>query len=134
MKKPNISFEFFPPKTPEGIVHLNATAKTLASLSPEFFSVTFGAGGSTQSGTEETVLNLHQSTGVESVPHLSCIGSTQENLTAILEKYKSQREMYQYYMNNRHELDAKLQKGADKARVIARATLKRLREKLGYKS
>ncbi|MES2592533.1 MAG: tryptophan--tRNA ligase [Bacteroidota bacterium] len=52
----------------------------------------------------------------------------------ILEKYKSQREMYQYYMNNRHELDAKLQKGADKARVIARATLKRLREKLGYKS
>lgn len=52
----------------------------------------------------------------------------------ILEKFKTQREQYNYYMNNRDELDAKLQIGADKARVVARATLKRLREKLGLKA
>jgi tryptophanyl-tRNA synthetase len=51
----------------------------------------------------------------------------------MLEKFKTQRETYNYYMNNRHELDARLQVGADKARVIAKATLKRVREKLGFK-
>jgi tryptophanyl-tRNA synthetase len=51
----------------------------------------------------------------------------------ILEKFKTQRELYNYYMSNRQELEAKLQIGADKARVIAKATLKRVREKLGFK-
>ena len=54
-------------------------------------------------------------------------------LELLLEKFKRERETYDYYMNNRNELDAKLQKGADKARVIAKATLKRVREKLGFK-
>lgn len=87
--KPNISFEFFPPKTPEGIATLTETAKTLSLLKPDFFSVTFGAGGSTQKGTEETVINLHELTRIETVPHLSCIGNTKAELTAILKQYAS---------------------------------------------
>ena len=61
--------------------------KQLAQLNPEFFSVTFGAGGSTQDRTLETVLEI-QADGSDAAPHLSCIGSTQENIRAILQKYR----------------------------------------------
>jgi methylenetetrahydrofolate reductase (NADPH) len=82
------SVEFFPPKTPEGIAKLRETRKQLAQLQLKFFSVTFGAGGSTRDRTLETVLEI-QSEGLYAAPHLSCIGSTRENITAILEQYRS---------------------------------------------
>jgi methylenetetrahydrofolate reductase (NADPH) len=82
------SFEFFPPKTPEGAEKLRFVRKQLAQLKPEFFSVTFGAGGSTQDRTLETVLEI-QADGSNAAPHLSCIGSTHENIRAILQKYRA---------------------------------------------
>lgn len=84
---PVFSFEFFPPKTPAGVEKLRATRKQLAQLKPKFFSVTFGAGGSTQDRTLETVLEI-QSEGLSAAPHLSCISSTRENIRAILQTYR----------------------------------------------
>jgi methylenetetrahydrofolate reductase (NADPH) len=81
------SFEFFPPQTPEGIAKLRATREQLAQLKPEFFSVTFGAGGSTRDRTLETVLEI-QNAGHQAAPHISCIGSTRDNIRAILQRYK----------------------------------------------
>ncbi|GAO35239.1 5,10-methylenetetrahydrofolate reductase [Sulfuricella sp. T08] len=86
--KPILSFEFFPPKTQEGMDKLHATRKQLGQLNPEFFSVTFGAGGSTRDRTLETVIEI-QREGHEAAPHLSCIGSTRESIRAILNEYKS---------------------------------------------
>ena len=83
------SFEFFPPKTVEGADKLRATRQQLAQLKPKFFSVTFGAGGSTRDRTLETVREI-QSEGSEAAPHLSCIGSTHDNIREILNEYKSQ--------------------------------------------
>lgn len=83
----NFSFEFFPPKTPEGSEKLRVTRAKLAELKPKYFSVTFGAGGSTQKGTLETVLEI-RSEGHEAAPHLSCIGSARDSLRAILNEYK----------------------------------------------
>jgi len=81
------SFEFFPPQTPEGIEKLRATRRQLAQLKPAFFSCTFGAGGSTRDRTLETVLEI-QGEGLPAAPHLSCIGSTRENIRAILQRYQ----------------------------------------------
>ena len=86
-KKLSLSFEFFPPQTAEGIEKLNATRKLLSQLKPEFFSVTFGAGGSTRDRTLETVQQI-QAEGSAAAPHLSCVGSTRENISAILQTYK----------------------------------------------
>lgn len=83
---PTFSFELFPPQTPEGIEKLRLTRQQLARFNPKFFSVTFGAGGSTRERTLETVLEI-QTEGHVVAPHLSCIGSTQQNIRAILEKY-----------------------------------------------
>jgi methylenetetrahydrofolate reductase (NADPH) len=88
MNKPLISFEFFPPQTPEGMAKLTATRQQLAMLKPEFFSVTFGAGGSTQERTLETVL-LTKAEGHCAAPHLSCVGSTRDNIRALLHTYKN---------------------------------------------
>ncbi len=85
---PILSFEFFPPKTQEGMEKLRATRQQLAQLKPEFFSVTFGAGGSTRDRTLETVIEI-QREGHKAAPHLSCIGSTRDNIRAILDEYKS---------------------------------------------
>ncbi|MEK6663563.1 MAG: methylenetetrahydrofolate reductase [NAD(P)H] [Pseudomonadota bacterium] len=82
------SFEFFPPKTPEGVEKLRATRQQLAQLKPKFFSVTYGAGGSTRDRTLETVLEI-QASGSASAPHLSCIGSTQESIQEILDLFKA---------------------------------------------
>ena len=87
-QNPAYSFEFFPPKTPEGITKLAATSKKLAALQPRFFSVTFGAGGSTRDHTYETVLDLRKNTGIETAPHLSCISSTRENIRKALAAYQ----------------------------------------------
>ncbi|HEV3105416.1 MAG TPA: methylenetetrahydrofolate reductase [NAD(P)H] [Trinickia sp.] len=88
MNSIEISFEFFPPKTPEGVDKLRATRTQLALLKPKFVSVTFGAGGSTQQGTLDTVLDMAKD-GLEAAPHLSCIGSSKESLRAILERYRA---------------------------------------------
>ncbi|HUW27220.1 MAG TPA: methylenetetrahydrofolate reductase [NAD(P)H] [Sulfuriferula sp.] len=82
------SFEFFPPKTPEGMDKLRATRDQLALLKPKFFSVTFGAGGSTRDHSLETVLDI-QRAGYAAAPHLSCIGSTHDNIRAILQEYQT---------------------------------------------
>ncbi len=82
-----ISFEFFPPQTPEGAEKLTAARQRLAAFKPEFFSVTFGAGGSTQERTLETVLKIKQE-GFDAAPHLSCVGSTRDNIRALLHTYK----------------------------------------------
>src|SRR5574340_132672 len=89
MTERTFSFEFFPPKTEEGAEKLRATRKQLAQLNPKFFSVTFGAGGSTRDRTLETVREI-QAAGSEAAPHLSCIGSTEASIRDILNEYKSQ--------------------------------------------
>ncbi|TWC69748.1 methylenetetrahydrofolate reductase [NAD(P)H] [Herbaspirillum sp. SJZ099] len=88
MNKHNFSIEFFPPKTPEGAEKLRVTRARLAELQPKYFSVTFGAGGSTQQGTRDTVLEI-TAEGHEAAPHLSCIGSSRASLRAILDDYKA---------------------------------------------
>jgi len=82
------SFEFFPPRTPEGKAKLRETWKQLGQLRPKFFSVTFGAGGSTQAGTLETVTEI-RGAGYHAAPHLSCVASTREELKAQLERYRA---------------------------------------------
>ena len=83
-----LSIEFFPPQTSEGVDKLRATRAQLAQLSPAFFSCTFGAGGSTRDRTLETVLEI-QSDGLSAAPHLSCIGSTRENIRIMLAEYRA---------------------------------------------
>jgi len=87
METPNISIEFFPPKTPEGAEKLRVARQKLAELNPKYFSVTFGAGGSTQHGTLSTVLEI-LAEGHDAAPHLSCIGGTRESIRAILQEFK----------------------------------------------
>ncbi len=87
MSNPHISFEFFPPQTSEGAEKLAHTCTQLATLKPEFFSVTFGAGGSTRDRTLNTVKEI-RSQGYDAAPHLSCVGSTRENIREILATYK----------------------------------------------
>ena len=82
-----ISFEFYPPQTPEGVEKLTAARQRLAAMKPEFFSVTFGAGGSTQDRTLETIRQIHGE-GHNATPHLSCVGSTRDNVRALLFAYK----------------------------------------------
>jgi methylenetetrahydrofolate reductase (NADPH) len=81
------SFEFFPPKSAEGTEKLRATRRQLAQLKPAFFSVTFGAGGSTQKGTLDTALEI-QAEGFEAAPHISCIGSTRDSIREVLQQYR----------------------------------------------
>ena len=82
------SFEFFPPKTDKGQENLKNTREQLAKLKPEFFSVTYGAGGSTQERTLGTVLEIQKESGIEAAPHLSCIGSSKKQILDILNLYK----------------------------------------------
>jgi len=83
----NFSFEFFPPKTPVGKDKLRAAWRQLAELNPRFFSVTFGAGGSTREGTLETVLAI-RADGQEAAPHLSCVASTRDEIAGQLARYR----------------------------------------------
>jgi len=87
MTKRLFSFEFFPPQTPEGAEKLAATRQQLATLKPEFFSVTFGAGGSTQDRTLETIRQI-KAEGYNAAPHLSCVGSTCDNIRIMLNTYR----------------------------------------------
>jgi len=85
----NYSFELFPPKTEKGIQNLHRAVQTLNERAPEFFSVTYGAGGSTQTNTFATVDWIREQ-GIDAAPHLSCIGSTRDALAAILQRYADQ--------------------------------------------
>jgi methylenetetrahydrofolate reductase (NADPH) len=89
MARVPISFEFYPPKTDEQRTQLDRTARKLKAHAPEFVSVTFGAGGSTLSYTPETVRELRQSHGFDSVPHLSCMGGTREEIRELLRLYRA---------------------------------------------
>lgn len=84
-----VSFEFFPPKTLEGMDKLRDTRTQLAKFNPEFFSVTFGAGGSTRDRTMDTVLEI-QREGFQAAPHISCISSSKEEIRDLLHAYQSQ--------------------------------------------
>jgi methylenetetrahydrofolate reductase (NADPH) len=81
------SFEFYPPKTEEGAASLQVVQSKLAKLNPDFFSVTFGAGGSTRDKTFDTVIDI-QAKGIAAAPHLSCVASTRDNIRAILKDYQ----------------------------------------------
>lgn len=82
-----ISFEFFPPQTPAGVENLRNVRRELARFSPEFFSVTFGAGGSTRERTRDIVFEIRDE-GLPVAPHVSCIASTRDNIRAMLEEYR----------------------------------------------
>ena len=88
MKNTRYSFEFFPPKTAEGIANLRETRAQLASFDPEFYSVTFGAGGSTTDRTKDTVFEI-QAEGYAAAPHISCISSSKDEIRALLSAYKA---------------------------------------------
>ena len=87
METHNFSIEFFPPKTLEGAEKLRVTRRKLAELHPTYFSVTFGAGGSTQQGTLDTVLDI-MTDGHVAAPHLSCIGATRDSIRTILQQFQ----------------------------------------------
>ncbi|MDP1977717.1 methylenetetrahydrofolate reductase [NAD(P)H] [Undibacterium sp.] len=88
MTTPDFSIEFFPPKTAEGTEKLRATRAKLAELKPKYFSVTFGAGGTTQQGTLDTVTEIRRE-GHDAAPHLSCVGGTRESIRTILNEFKA---------------------------------------------
>jgi methylenetetrahydrofolate reductase (NADPH) len=84
----NFSIEFFPPKTAEGIEKLRLVRNKLALLQPKYFSVTFGAGGTTQQGTLDTVREI-RGEGYDAAPHLSCVGGTKDSIREILQQYQA---------------------------------------------
>jgi methylenetetrahydrofolate reductase (NADPH) len=88
MMKADISFEFFPPKTEDGNIKLREARKKLALMQPKFFSVTFGAGGSTKDRTMETVLEI-QSEGFDAAPHISGISSSKQEISDLLKTYQA---------------------------------------------
>ncbi len=87
MSRSLFSFEFFPPQTAEGVEKLALTRKRLAALQPDYFSVTFGAGGSTRERTLEVVQQI-KAEGLQVAPHLSCVGSTRTNIASLLKTYQ----------------------------------------------
>jgi methylenetetrahydrofolate reductase (NADPH) len=88
MSSPSFSFELFPPRTPEGAAKLPGVICELAAARPDYFSVTYGAGGSGQDGTYETLLTVVKHCGIEAAPHLTCVGSTKERVAALLDRYR----------------------------------------------
>lgn len=82
-----LSYEFFPPKTDKGNTNLKNTQAALSHYSPEFFSVTFGAGGSSQHSTLDAVKDIQLHGDVAAAPHISCIGMTKQTITQLLDTY-----------------------------------------------
>lgn len=89
MPSPQVSLEFFPPRTEEQKITLDATWRQLTPLKPRYFSVTFGAGGSTQDATHETVKSLIRNSGVPVAPHISCMAQNRETLRGMLQDYRA---------------------------------------------
>lgn len=87
MTTPRVSFEFFPPKTPEAEASLWATVKRLAPLNPEFVSVTYGADGSTRERTHQVIERILTETALTPVPHLTCVGAPRTEIDAIADSY-----------------------------------------------
>jgi methylenetetrahydrofolate reductase (NADPH) len=83
------SFEFYPPKTAEGSAKLRHTVQQLGQLKPHFFSVTYGAGGTTRDGTLKTVLQIRDD-GFAAAPHLSCVASSRSEIREVMEEYRAQ--------------------------------------------
>ncbi len=89
MKPAVLSFEFFPPNTPEGMARLRETRRALNALEPAFFSVTYGAGGATQEKTVGVITEMAQE-GLTVAPHISCIGATRSGIAELLDGYRAQ--------------------------------------------
>ena len=87
MNAPRVSFEFFPPKTPEAEASLWKTVERLAPLNPEFVSITYGADGSTRERTHQVIESLLTNTNLQPVPHLTCVGAPQEEIDSIAHEY-----------------------------------------------
>jgi methylenetetrahydrofolate reductase (NADPH) len=87
--KTSFSFEFFPPKTPEAWENLFCSIKDLMPLHPSYVSVTYGAGGSTRDRTRDLIVRLRQETDLTVVSHLTCVGSSREDIREILSKYRA---------------------------------------------
>ena len=83
---PSISFEFFPPKSDEAVAQLERTIVELSALNPTFVSVTYGAGGSTREKTIEVVSRIKRGAGIEAMAHLTCVGSTREEIAAVVQR------------------------------------------------
>lgn len=86
---PTLSFEFFPPKTDQGVVSLHATADELAKLEPSFVSVTYGGGGSTRGRTRDVVQAMNDRLTFPAMPHLTCVGQSRTELRELLESYRA---------------------------------------------
>lgn len=86
----DFSFELFPPRTAKGAENFTAEVAKLAAVQPEFFSVTFGAGGTTRDGTREAVYQIQATHGIEAAPHLSCMAATRAELSTLIHEYKNQ--------------------------------------------
>lgn len=86
--RPSFSFEFFPPKTEEGGNHLLETIESLRDLRPTYVSVTYGAGGSTRDLTIDLVQRIKSKFGIETMAHLTCVGSNQDEIAATLNRFK----------------------------------------------
>ena len=84
---PVFSFEFFPPKSEEGVAQLFEAVEALQPLEPDYVSVTYGAGGATRDGTIEIATRIKQEYGIETMAHLSCVGETREGLSEILDRF-----------------------------------------------
>ena len=87
-QQPCFSFEFFPPRTPEGVEQLYKTMVDLVLLRPSYVSVTYGAGGSTRELTHGLIIRIHAHTGLTVVSHMTCVGSTKANIGEILREYQ----------------------------------------------
>src|SRR5690606_37316961 len=85
--KPSLSFEFFPPRTAPAWEELYQTIRDLEPLDPSFVSVTYGAGGTTRELTHDLVLRIKHTTSIPPIPHLTCVGHTEEEVEAILHRY-----------------------------------------------
>jgi len=89
LDKLSFSFELFPPKTPEGMAKLSVSIDQMDAVGPEYFSVTYGAGGSTRD-TTLAAIDLLIAKGIDAAPHLACIGSMRQQVKALLDRYKNQ--------------------------------------------
>jgi len=86
---PQLSFEFFPPRSAEQRVSFERARDRLAALSPAYMSVTFGAGGSTRDRTRETVFGIVEATGIEAAPHISCMAESDDDIVKLLDDYQA---------------------------------------------
>jgi methylenetetrahydrofolate reductase (NADPH) len=86
-RRPSFSFEFFPPKSPDAWDDLYRTIVELEPYDPSFVSVTYGAGGTTRDATHDLVVRIKETTGIPPIPHLTCVGHSEPEIQAILERY-----------------------------------------------